>query len=235
MPRRSLWQIAVLLAVLGFGYVWGQVGVTRGWFPAPQIAAFRNPAPATPASALEKPAIYRGTAELYARYGQPADLVIVGDSMLAGMPWNEMLPARSVANRTISGDLALWLPERLDPVVATGARQAIVMIGINDAQAGRSAAAIHGDILEVVRTLSAAGMAVTVVPALPCTAGTPDCGAAGATLARLSQLLARDAGGARLIDLWPTMAPRGVLLDRYSSDGVHFNADSVALLLNRIR
>lgn len=240
MRRRGPRIAALLLITLGAGYIWGHYGVSRDWFPYPQIVDARRAITGEtvderPAYERGKPAGYSETVTMFERHGQPAELVIVGDSMLARAPWRDLLPGPDVANRAIAGDFAAWLPSRLDSVIATGADRAWVMIGLNDAVEGRSAEAIHADIVTVVRQLSDAGMAVTVLSPLPCTASSTHCGDTSATLLEVRKHLARDAGGAEFVDLMPVMAPQGHLLERYSLDGVHFNLSGFETLIAQLQ
>lgn len=227
-------------AILVTGYVWGHLAVTRDIFPYPQIAAIR--AAASGETIDERPAYERDPplanverATLFAHHAKPADLVIVGDSILARVEWRDLLPQVEVANRAIAGDYAAWLPRRLEPIIETGADEAFILIGINDAVAGRSAQEIHGDIARTAAVLRRAGMGVTILSPLPCGATATHCGEAAQTIRELNRLLAENSDhGARYLDVRGTLAPQGALLDRYSDDGVHLNLEGIEVIAGAI-
>lgn len=235
---RRYWLRALLaLGLVALGYLWGHVAVTRGVFPYSQyadlkLAAFGPDVDPITIGQLEPSATYREQVDFFAAAVAPADLVMVGDSILGRVQWRDWLPGVDVANRAIPGDYAAWLPNRLDSVIATRANQAILLIGINDAVAGRPAAMIHRDILTTVARLDRAGMSVTVLSPLPCTATAENCLEGNATIAKLDRMLATNPGrNARFVDLRPGMAPQGALREEFSGDGTHLNPRGVAALV----
>lgn len=233
-----LWRLALFGAgLVALGYIWGQLGPTRGIFPYPQIVSLKDSAmgPDAYVSNLEKmppSRVYRQRAEYFAARAEPAQVVIIGDSLLARLDWRDWLPGVEIANRAIPGDFAAWIPRRIEPILATQAKDAVLMIGINDAVLGRPAGTIHRDILKIVKRLDKADMAVTVLSPLPCTSSATKCNNANAITADLHRLLTKDAGpNARYVDIRAEMAPGGALIDEYADDGLHLNARGIAELL----
>jgi len=237
---RNWRKLAGALAILLIGYAWGHLAVTRDVFPYPQIAAIRDTATGggvaeRPPYEREPPLANREIAELFEHHAKPADIVIVGDSILARVEWRDLLPEFEVANRAIAGDYAVWLSRRVEPIIATKADVAVILIGINDAVADRSARAIHDDIATTASALQQSGMDVIILSPLPCTGSAPHCVDANRTIAELNRLLEKTPGrGARYLDLRSTLAPKGVLLDRYAADSVHLNREGIEVVAEAI-
>ena len=225
---------------LAAGYVWGHYGVTRDWFPYPQVVDARRALSGEtvderPAYERDPPPAYRDRAALLRRGVRPAEIAILGDSMLARAEWRELLPELEVANLAIPGDYAAWLKGRIDPVLTSGAKRVVILVGINDVIERRSAAAIHADILETVAALRAADMQVTIVSTLPCSASATHCGNAAEVVADLNAAMAKNSGGARYLDVAKQFAPDGYLLDQYTYDGVHMNLRALLILAQELR
>ncbi|MCD1623681.1 GDSL-type esterase/lipase family protein [Citromicrobium bathyomarinum] len=238
--RRYWLRALVALGLVALGYLWGHVAVTRGVFPYPQyidlkLATFGPDADPLALQDKERPASYREQVDFFAAAATQADIVMVGDSILGRVQWRDWLPGVEISNRAIPGDYAAWLPDRLDSVIAARADRAILLVGINDAVAGRSAETIHRDILTTVAGLDDAGIAVTVLSPLPCTASADYCLDANRTIAALDAMLATNPGpNARFVDLRPVLAPGGALREEFSEDGTHLNPRGVEALVRAL-
>lgn len=66
------------------------------------------------------------------------DIVFVGNSITDGGEWCELFDSKHVKNRGISGDVAMGVYDRLDPIVKGKPKKVFLLIGINDVSAGRS-------------------------------------------------------------------------------------------------
>jgi lysophospholipase L1-like esterase len=60
------------------------------------------------------------------------DIVFLGNSITAGVDWNELLGNHKVHNRGISGDITFGVLERLDEVIDGHPARVFILIGIND-------------------------------------------------------------------------------------------------------
>lgn len=60
------------------------------------------------------------------------DIVFLGNSITAGVDWNELLGMTNVRNRGISGDITFGVLERLDEVTEGRPAKVFILIGIND-------------------------------------------------------------------------------------------------------
>lgn len=60
------------------------------------------------------------------------DIIFLGNSITAGIDWNELLAIPQARNRGISGDITFGVLERLDEVIEGKPAKVFVLIGIND-------------------------------------------------------------------------------------------------------
>jgi lysophospholipase L1-like esterase len=60
------------------------------------------------------------------------DLIFLGNSITAGVDWNELLGMKTARNRGISGDISFGVLERLDEVTEGKPAKVFILIGIND-------------------------------------------------------------------------------------------------------
>lgn len=66
------------------------------------------------------------------------DIVFLGDSITDHGEWSELFGNKNIKNRGISADRAVWLGNRLDPIVEGRPKKLFVLIGTNDLSAGVS-------------------------------------------------------------------------------------------------
>ena len=60
------------------------------------------------------------------------DVIFLGNSITAGVDWNELLGITNARNRGISGDITFGILERLDEVTEGKPAKVFILIGIND-------------------------------------------------------------------------------------------------------
>lgn len=60
------------------------------------------------------------------------DYIFLGNSITAGVDWNELLERTNVRNRGISSDITFGVLERLDEVIEGQPAKVFILIGIND-------------------------------------------------------------------------------------------------------
>jgi lysophospholipase L1-like esterase len=66
------------------------------------------------------------------------DIVFLGNSITDGGEWAEIFGMPNIKNRGISGDRAVWMADRIDPIVNGLPKKLFLMIGTNDLSAGIS-------------------------------------------------------------------------------------------------
>lgn len=60
------------------------------------------------------------------------DIIFLGNSITAGVDWNELLQLPEARNRGISGDITFGVLQRLDEVTGGHPAKVFILIGIND-------------------------------------------------------------------------------------------------------
>lgn len=60
------------------------------------------------------------------------DVIFLGNSITAGVDWNELLGMKNARNRGISGDITFGVLQRLDEVIEGKPAKVFLLIGIND-------------------------------------------------------------------------------------------------------
>lgn len=67
------------------------------------------------------------------------DIIFLGNSITNGCEWGELFRNKHVKNRGISGDIAMGVYDRLDPILKGKPAKIFLLIGINDVSRGTSA------------------------------------------------------------------------------------------------
>ncbi len=80
-----------------------------------------------------RPNNYELKVELFKSYPNSSkDIIFLGNSIMAGTDWMELLGRTDVRNRGISGDISFGILERLSEVTEGAPAKVFVLIGIND-------------------------------------------------------------------------------------------------------
>jgi lysophospholipase L1-like esterase len=70
--------------------------------------------------------------EQFRSYKDAGDFIFLGNSIMAGTDWSELLQMNNVRNRGISGDISFGVLERLEEVTSGKPKKVFILIGIND-------------------------------------------------------------------------------------------------------
>lgn len=81
------------------------------------------------------------------------DIIFLGNSIINGAEWAELLGNSHVKNRGISGDICLGVYDRLSPILRGKPAKIFLLIGINDVSAGLSADTIVSRIEKIVKKI----------------------------------------------------------------------------------
>ena len=207
---------------------------------APGFCTDAIAAPAqTPAKAPQRSSYWREKTSFFKAFGQPADVVMIGDSLTDGAEWREMFPGEKIANRGIDSDTTAGVLARLDEILAIHPKQAFLMVGINDfADAHRKVDAVFSDYRAIVARLEQGGVKVVVQSTLPCNVAKGRWKACGSLNGKIAQLNARLAtlasANVSYVDLWPALAGKGGLRGEFTEDGVHLNGEGYRQWKNAI-
>lgn len=164
-------------------------------------------------------------AELFEILTLPRDVVMMGDSLTERGEWSELLPSSIlVANRGIGGDTIGNMLARAAVVLSVHPKRIYVMAGINDLvhmQERLPMTELLQQYQTLVNTLGSEGAEVIVQSTL--FVSTTRAAFVNPRVAELNAGMKRYCARARCdyIDVNAKLAPRGVLLSKYSGDGVH--------------
>src|SRR5688572_25430872 len=82
---------------------------------------------------LHRPGNFKLKVEQFRSYPNSSkDIIFLGNSITAGVDWNELLQLKRVRNRGISGDISFGILERLDEITEGKPAKVFILIGIND-------------------------------------------------------------------------------------------------------
>jgi lysophospholipase L1-like esterase len=83
------------------------------------------------------------------------DIIFLGNSIMAGTDWSELLGMTNVRNRGISGDISFGILERLDEVTEGKPAKVFILIGINDISRNIPDTVIVGNYAKIIRRIKA--------------------------------------------------------------------------------
>lgn len=160
--------------------------------------------------------------DMYKEFRGQGDYVMVGDSITENARWDDIFPNYKIVNRGIAGDDTTGILERIDDIVATGAKKAFIMVGTNDIDRGMSADGIVNNIGKIADKLKASGMDVVVESTLY----------SGETL-RQKNIVINEVNNKltalckekkyHYVDINKSLAVNGVLNPEFSLDDTHIN------------
>jgi lysophospholipase L1-like esterase len=225
--RSIRFLIVGAIATLSFTY--GALVGRYHWFPFNQLSAAKSVvsksalATRVPQNRDGRRVNHLNRIAIYDSYKTQADVAMIGDSITDFAEWAEMFPEVSIVNRGIAGDTAVGVLERLDSVLATGAKSAFIMIGVNDISEGASAEEVFAVYARILDKLLDAGVRPYVQSTLMLGEQRKRW---NPTIVELNDMLKREAERKNLfyIDLNLSVASGGVLDERYTNDGIHLNA-----------
>ena len=83
------------------------------------------------------------------------DIYFLGNSITAGVDWNELLGVSNIRNRGISGDISFGVLERLDEVIEGKPAKLFLLIGVNDISRNIPDSIIVANYRNIVRRVKA--------------------------------------------------------------------------------
>jgi lysophospholipase L1-like esterase len=159
---------------------------------------------------------------------RPADVVMVGDSITAGGRWSSRFPDVRIVNRGISGDTGLKILARMEDILATKPKTALVMFGINDIYNGVPVDRILQRYDKIISSLEAQKITVVVQSTLACSGHV--CGEKLNQVHALNSGLLKIAKQRRLkyVDINKGLSDGNGLRRDFSRDGIHLNGEGYA-------
>ncbi len=179
-----------------------------------------------------KSAHYRHMTDLWARYRPArADVVMLGNSITAGVEWSELLGRPNILNRGIGGDNLVGFLHRLEYVLPLRPKVCFVMGGINDLYAGYTADQVFRNYTALLDSLRGASIIPIVQSTLHVSPRWRLADERNPQVARLNELLSTHCRehGLTFIDLNARLSEGGRLRDEFTTDGVHLTARAYAV------
>ena len=213
---RAFALIAVVLAAFLYG-------IAAGRYELPPFAALKSVKQAFVGTASSSPSSGSSANERAAS----ADVVMLGDSLTARGPWNELSPA-GLRNEGIDGDTSLGVLNRLNSIARARPRRVFLMIGINDLIRDVPVETIAERISLIVLTLRTNGVVPVVQSVLHVAERETEI---NRQVTMLNAALRRwcEAEGIAFLDLNSRLSANDALLPQYSTDGLHLNAQAYAV------
>ncbi len=229
--RHVAWLALVAVSV---GYVWGVLGIHSDVPPYPQLRSAEEYLWGTPPRERTRFEITRRAAFEAAQ--SDADIVFIGDSMIANVEWQDAFRDQKVANRGIGRDRVQDVLDRISGIRKTNAKTAVLWVGINDVLDGVDPLISQKTYAQLVSELRSAGMHVKILSLLPGSRDYRSETGHADKVRRFNQALsglARD--GVAFINIYSDMTQNGYLRRELSYDGLHLNVEGVHQLLKLLR
>lgn len=153
---------AVVAAGMSLVFVYGFALGKYAVFPYNTIYELKHKYFTSEKSDTVRNATYLYKRDMYKEFRGQGDYVMVGDSITENARWDDIFPGYKIVNRGIAGDDTTGILERIDDIIATGAKKAFIMVGTNDIDRGMSADGIVNNISEIAKKLKSAGMDIVV-------------------------------------------------------------------------
>ena len=178
----------------------------------------------------EKKAQFKHSAESHMN-----SIVMLGDSLTEGGLWNELSHRNDISNYGIAGDTTFGVLHRLDNL-SPEIRKVFIMIGSNDLGYGESVEYVFSNYKKIIEILEIRGIKPYIQSVLY--VGRFDRSKRdNKDIKKLNHLLIKLAmkKGITFIDLNKVLAPKGVLHDEYTTDGVHINEKAYKIWVKNIK
>src|SRR5262245_34317709 len=237
-PRRTTFRSLTLLFVAAVSYFWGGFTVYKQIFPFRQIQILKNKYVSGSPTSSPRYTIFQTSPRLtmFQTFSPTSDVVMVGDSLTAAAPWNEIFPKVQIANRGIDRDTTDNILLRMDTILSVSPKKALIMVGINDITGGASLDSVFQNYREIVKRLQQASVTVIIQSTLECSKDV--CGDRVYQVRVLNKQLEDFAKRNNIVFLdinADLSSPSDGLLSNYSYDGIHLLASGYVKWSEKIR
>lgn len=165
-----------------------------------------------------------GLYDLYPK--KRAEIVMLGDSHTYRLNWSELFPDRMIVNRGVDGDTTAGFISRLPYIEALNPEYICICGGYNDFRKGFSADTAFANLKTLIEKIQRKGM-------IPIVQSTPQASHTQYTdkITQLNNLLKVycDTNNIVFIDLNKRLTVDNLLLEEYTYDGVHLNANGYTI------
>ena len=160
------------------------------------------------------------------------EVVMLGDSITARGDWGRMLPRAKIVNLGVEGDTSAGVLNRLEEVISLEPRRVFLMIGINDVRREFPIELVEAHIALTAARLLDSGITPVVQSVLYVSNEKLN------EKVRVLNAMTRAWCAERsilYIDLNAVLSAGGVLLPRFSGDGIHLNKEAYHLWSEVVR
>lgn len=157
-------------------------------------------------------------------------VVMVGDSLTAGVNWSEVFPDIKIANRGVSGDRTIDILNRIEPILKLHPKKAFVLVGLNDFATGVSVDQAFKTYIKLIEILRQNNIEVYVQSTIECSR--LRCGKQDDKVIELNTRLQSYTNEQQLvfIDLNTQLSSKRLgLLPKYTVDGSHLTVDGYVI------
>jgi lysophospholipase L1-like esterase len=175
---------------------------------------------------------YNDRVELFKLSNPKYPIVMLGDSITEYGNWNELLNRNNILNRGIGGDTTKGVLQRME-YLGSEPQYCFLMIGINDLAAKETVENIFNNYLKIINTLQSK----KITPIIQSTLLTNNELKIDNKKVELLNEKIKELSKERninFIDLNKKLAPNGILLKKYTIDGVHLNTQGYIIWKNEL-
>ena len=192
------------------------------------------------AASVQKSVAYYFTKKSIFEYSklQAVDKVFIGDSLTDYGEFHEYYPDEVVLNRGIRNDVAKGVFHRIDEVVSRDAKEAYLMIGVNDIRYATDRKDFEKHIIAIIKSFEGRDTELFIQSILPVNNGLYGNTVSNKKVKQFNGVLQRVAAenGVEYIDLHASfLDERGQLDERFTVDGLHLNGEGYQVWTDTLR
>ncbi len=157
-----------------------------------------------------------------------ADIVMLGNSITFGVNWSELIDNYKIANRGISGDVTEGFLNRMDNVISLKPKLCFIMGGINDIYSDIKPEEVFENYSKILDLLVSNNIIPIVQSTLFVSPKWRNHSEKNIEVKLLNDMLIKYTSekGILFLDLNELLSKNDILLDEYTYDGLHLNADA---------
>lgn len=170
---------------------------------------------------------YKPETEKFMLFTKQADIVMLGNSITAGIDWNELLGRKDIVNRGINGDITEGMLNRMNSVLKVKPKICFFMGGINDLSRRVSPENIVENIKKIVSTLLENDIKPVLQSIIYTEKSFYDYEHNNKYVTIINKELKKFAEGKGVLylDMNKDLSEKGLLKAEYTPDGLHLNAE----------
>lgn len=177
---------------------------------------------------------YKMQTEYYPLYNKQFDIVMLGNSMISHVKWDEFLNRSDIANRGVGGDVSAGCLARIGSVLNCKPKVCIIECGINDIAQNIPLDQTFKNIKQIIDTLQSHQVKVVLCKVVYVAKSYPKSDEVNKQVTELNRLLS--ALKVPSIDLNTVLTKDGYLLPEYSlDDGIHLSVKGYRIWAEKLK